>query len=352
MVTLDTDDFEVSDIIYRFLRDPKTRPIYNTISTANSVTKVVRLNGYTQTYELEVPFVRTFTDTADTLQCDDDSATLEVRDHNGDLVTDNSFPWTYDGDLTITFRTNDISYEGIYTWASVGLTWYVIPADAEEPEIEDTYGFKEAAEAEREKKDYTEVFAIEGPPQTDIGDIADSAAYAFMQDLLADLFSTPVFSLPPNLEQAVPNEQPYWVTPPQEKEEIIMGFTQLFSFPVAEDPNKNKNFVSVIMAKEGEEGVSSIDPLFFEKFSFVYIDFENPRLNSNGQPAIFIQPRKEEDLGTYTLYYTYQELDSIERYKLEAVIDIILTPDVSEDAEIEEIEIPKEPEEFTASFGP
>lgn len=98
LTTLDTSDFEVSDIIDSYLTDPKTRPIYNTVSTSNSATKVVILNGEPQTYQLELPFVRTFLYTADTLQCDDNSATLEVRDHDGNLVDEETSPWTYDGD--------------------------------------------------------------------------------------------------------------------------------------------------------------------------------------------------------------------------------------------------------------
>jgi len=34
LIDLDVDDFEVSDILEAYLTDPKTRPIYNDISTA------------------------------------------------------------------------------------------------------------------------------------------------------------------------------------------------------------------------------------------------------------------------------------------------------------------------------
>jgi len=84
----------------------------------------------------------------------------------------------------------------------------------------------------------------------------------------------------------------------------------------------------------------------------VQIDTSTVKLKSNGQPSIFIQPRKEEDLGTYKFYYLYQEIDSVEQYKLEAVVPVYLTPDVSKDAELDEFEIPEEPPVFETFFGP
>ena len=50
LLDLDVGDFEVSDILEAYLTDPKTRPIYNDISTARTSTKVVRLNGEPYTY--------------------------------------------------------------------------------------------------------------------------------------------------------------------------------------------------------------------------------------------------------------------------------------------------------------
>lgn len=67
---------------------------------------------------------------------------------------------------------------------------------------------------------------------------------------------------------------------------------------------------------------------------------------------MLIKPRKKEDLGTYKVYYTYQELDSIEQYKLEAVMSIIITRDVSKDAKLDEFKIPEEPQVFETFFGP
>lgn len=78
-VTLDAADFEVSDILTEFLTDQKTRPLRNEISTAFTVSKVLRLNGQTQTYQLQTPFLRTFQDTALNLWClEPDSAGLVV----------------------------------------------------------------------------------------------------------------------------------------------------------------------------------------------------------------------------------------------------------------------------------
>lgn len=94
-----------------------------------------------------------------------------------------------------------------------------------------------------------------------------------MENLIESLHSSPeIYPLPPNIAQDIPNEKPFWVLPPQEKEEIIIGYTQLFSFPIVEDPDQNKHFLHVLMAKEGGESYSVIDPLFFEVFSFVKID--------------------------------------------------------------------------------
>jgi len=47
-----------------------------------------------------------------------------------------------------------------------------------------------------------------------------------------------------------------------------------------------------------------------------------------------------------------QELDSIEQYKLEAVMSIIITRDVSKDAKLDEFKIPEEPQVFETFFGP
>jgi len=59
------------------------------------------------------------------------------------------------------------------------------------------------------------------------------------------------------------------------------------------------------VAKEGEDGFDTLDPYFSEVFTFFSFDYNDIFINENEQPAMFIQPTKEEDLGTYKVYYTY-----------------------------------------------
>lgn len=107
-----------------------------------------------------------------------------------------------------------------------------------------------------------------------------------------------------------------------------------------------------MIGREGEDAINSIDPDFFIHFPFLSIDFDNPKLNANGQPALTIKPRREEDLGNYYIYYLYQEIDSFEAYKVEAFVDIILTPNTSKDADLEEVPIFETDTEFQSYFGP
>lgn len=47
-----------------------------------------------------------------------------------------------------------------------------------------------------------------------------------------------------------------------------------------------------------------------------------------------MRPTSEEDFGEYFMHIVYQEIDSLEFYKIERTVYIALTPDTASDAEI------------------
>lgn len=131
LVSLPPNDFEISDIKTKYLQDPKTRPKYNSVSTAESSSKIVKLDGTDYTLSIQLPFVRTFLDTQQNLQCSETTATFQLFDHLGEFIDANSSPWSFNGVDTITFNSEDLSFEGTYFWPSIGITWYVVESETD-----------------------------------------------------------------------------------------------------------------------------------------------------------------------------------------------------------------------------
>ena len=70
-VDLLTSDFTEYDILDAYLLDPYTRPSLSTIEQPPSSSKVVSIDGTQYTLLLDLPMVRTFTNTIGPVTCDD-----------------------------------------------------------------------------------------------------------------------------------------------------------------------------------------------------------------------------------------------------------------------------------------
>jgi hypothetical protein len=85
---------------------------------------IVYTDGSLQTIDVPTTMTRTY-DIDNLLTCTVAATDLLLLDSDGNVVDEDSYPWSYDGTSTITFKTTDQSYHGIYFWRSVGITWAV-----------------------------------------------------------------------------------------------------------------------------------------------------------------------------------------------------------------------------------